>query len=164
MQWALAEIGGPSIPLLQSALDEARSKPTKPPDDPLSQALGVASDPARKLEKALAYVSAKQTDQLPLENAAGRLVTVAADRKNLLIVMATWCPHSEALAQLLSGGARRMTEHWTLNFVFGDEWPSVKRQLLEVAKEDNLSAGDVERRYAELRRVSGDPRLYRVGF
>jgi len=89
----------------------------------------------------------------------GASVQLSPDEKTDLIFMATWCPHSKALKDMLNDS--RMRPYWAgrkLVFLYSnDEWSRVKSELDDLVKRGKLEAGDKQAQLDRWKRDAGSP-------
>jgi glutaredoxin len=91
----------------------------------------------------------------------GQTVRLAPDDTTDLIFMATWCPHSKHLKQLLNDSrTQSYLAHKKLVFLFADEWHKIKSTAEKTAKSQNISDEDLAAQLEEMKAAGGSPYLY----
>jgi len=97
----------------------------------------------------------------------GHTIVLQLDNKTDAIYMATWCPHSKALKQILKDPSMQpYLTNRKLTFLFGkEEWKQVESELKDMAKEGELPLSQVQARLSQLMRRSGseyvfDPKFF----
>jgi len=95
----------------------------------------------------------------------GRTVRVAPAGDTDLIFMATWCPHSEHLKQVLKDARTRpYFANQKLVFLFSDEWQHIKSSVEKSAKSQNIPDDEVAAELERLKSQSGTPYVYDTQF
>jgi hypothetical protein len=91
----------------------------------------------------------------------GQTVRLAPDDATDLIFMATWCPHSKHLKQLLHDSRTQpYLAHKKLVFLFADEWHAIKSTAEKTAKSQNISDEDLAAQLEQMKAAGGSPYLY----
>lgn len=100
-----------------------------------------------------------QAPTLTVESSTGASVELSPDAGTDLIFMATWCPHSKALKEILNDPRSR--PYWAkkkLVFLFSKkEWVVVQSDLDDMAKEGKIKESDVPAMLERMKRASGSP-------
>jgi len=117
---ALSMFGEPATDAVQKAVAEHVAKLAKSPKPEeaknavaLMASLSAVGVPTDSLEKLRAL---QATTSVTLSTQNGKQEKIQLAPKNVLIAVATWCPHSRALIDFLaSEDVRRMTKGWTLD-------------------------------------------------
>ena len=93
------------------------------------------------------------------ETSDGRSVQLGPDNGTDLIFMATWCPHSAALKNIINDPRART--YWAskkLVFLFSkNEWRRAESYLREMAKRDEISENEIPVKLEELKSKAGSP-------
>jgi hypothetical protein len=96
---------------------------------------------------------------LSVEANNGWSMPLAPDSATDLVFMATWCPHSKALKDILNDPRSR--PYWSerkLVFLFSkNEWARVKSSLEDMAKRGKIPESAVEAKLEQLKRQAGSP-------
>ena len=93
------------------------------------------------------------------ETSNGGSVQLAPDNGTDLIFMATWCPHSKALKNILNDPrARAYWANKKLVFLFSkNEWGRVESYLKDMAKSGQNSEKDIPAKLEQLKSKAGSP-------
>lgn len=95
----------------------------------------------------------------------GRTIRLAPGGDTDVIFMATWCPHSQHLKQLLNDPRTRpYFAKQKLVFLFADEWHHIKSSAEETAKRENVPAEEVAAELERMKSEGGSPYLYDAKF
>jgi hypothetical protein len=93
------------------------------------------------------------------ETSDGRSVQLGPDNGTDLIFMATWCPHSTALKNIINDPRART--YWAskkLVFLFSkNEWGRVESYLEDMAKSGKISENEIPAKLEELKSKAGSP-------
>lgn len=100
------------------------------------------------------------------ETSNGGSVQLAPDNGTDLIFMATWCPHSKALKDILNDPRTRT--YWAdkkLVFLFSkNEWGRVESDLEDMAKSGKISEKDIPAKLEQLKSKAGSPYVTNPAF
>jgi len=95
----------------------------------------------------------------------GQTLRLAPDDATDLIFMATWCPHSAHLKELLNDSrTQSYLAHKKLVFLFADEWQHIKTAAEKTAKRQNISDADLAAGLEQMKAQGGSPYLYDAKF
>src|SRR5271169_1538346 len=129
---------------LARAQKEKQSKEEKKPAKVYTNEDLPASKPGSGTTSNSSSSSPASGHTITATNKDGASVELAPDEKTDLIFMATWCPHSKALKEMLNDS--RMRPYWAgrkLVFLYSnDEWARVKPDLDELVKNGKLAEND----------------------
>jgi len=100
------------------------------------------------------------------ETSDGRSVQLRPDSGTDLIFMATWCPHSVALKNIIND--RRTRAYWAnkkLVFLFSkNEWGRVESYLKDMAKSGEISENEIPAKLEQLKSKAGSPYITNPDF
>jgi hypothetical protein len=146
----------------QSLGDLARAEKEKREKEGKQPSKVYSTDDALAL-KAKAH---QKVPTLTAESQDGRSVQVTPDQETDVIFMATWCPVSKRLKDILNDPRTRpYVAKRKLIFLFEhSEWPTMEAKVMKTAKQNNYSQEDVAIEIAEMKQKSGSSRVYDPSF
>ena len=110
--------------------------------------------------------SSPQVPTITAETSSGASVPLTPDTWTNIIFMATWCPHSKALKDMLNDPRSR--PYWAsakLVFVFSkNEWARAKADLDDMAKSGKLAESKVPALLEKMKREAGSPYVMHPDF
>jgi hypothetical protein len=119
--------------------------------------LATAAQPAQRVASATNPQPSVPT--ITAETSDGQSVQLGPDNGTDLIFMATWCPHSTALKNIINDPRTR--PYWAnkkLIFLFSNnEWGRVESYLKDMAKSGRISEDDIPAKLEQLKSKAGSP-------
>ena len=121
------------------------------------------AEPAAVAQPAHPAVSATRPQPsvptITAETSDGRSVQLGPDNGTDLIFMATWCPHSTALKNIINDPrTRTYLANKKLVFLFSkNEWGRVESYLKDMAKSGRISENEIPAKLEELKGKAGSP-------
>lgn len=101
------------------------------------------------------------TISIAAQSVNGESKLVQADAGTDIVFMATWCPHSKALKEILSDSRLKpYLANRRIDFLFGDEWPTIEKKLKEMADAGKFPSSQIPAKLAKLRKHSGHPLVF----
>ena len=88
--------------------------------------------------------------------------TIAFDNQCLVFAMATWCPHSKELKQLINNPhIKANLDKVRIIFIFdSNEWPTVEAQLNQMVKDGDFTQQQAEQKLLQLKKRAGGSNLF----
>jgi hypothetical protein len=128
------------------------------------------AEPAQPTHPAHPAVSATRPQPsvptITAEASDGRSVQLKPDNGTDLIFMATWCPHSTALKNIINDPRTRT--YWAnkkLVFLFSkNEWGRVESYLKDMAKSGKISENEIPAKLEQLKSKAGSPYVTNPAF
>jgi len=166
--WGIAQSLGDAARAEKEKQNSGTKKATKVyTNDDFPSAHVEPAQPATSLKPgSLKPGSAFQVPTISAETGTGWSVPLSPDKGTDLIFMATWCPHSKALKEILNDPRSR--PYWTetkLVFLFSkDEWWREKRDLDDMAKKGKIKESDVPTLLERLKAEAGSPNVMNPKF
>jgi hypothetical protein len=168
---ALILLFGPLIGAAQSLGDLARAQKAKQNQTTKKTTKVYSNDdfpngnaePAEAAQPAHPGVSATRplpsVPTITAETSDGQTIQLGPDNGTDLIFMATWCPHSTALKNIINDPRART--YWAskkLVFLFSkDEWGRVESYLEDMAKSGRISEDEIPVKLEQLKSKAGSP-------
>jgi hypothetical protein len=147
------------------AMQSAEAKPERKAGG-LAGVLASLSDNRKVLRDSYEKIrSLRATADLNFRDPNGSIDRISRNNKKVPIAMATWCPHSAALASLLENSTiRKLNSDWVFIFVFVNEWPTVKSFLGDEVKAGKITAADASQRIDQLQQRANGLQVFDLNF
>jgi hypothetical protein len=88
--------------------------------------------------------------------------TILFDDHCLVFAMATWCPHSKELKELINNPhVKANLDKVRIIFIFGNnEWPEVEAELNQMVQDGDMSQQQAEQKLLQLKKRAGGSNLF----
>jgi len=151
IEWALKEIGDPAVEALKLLRTNTNIRTET------DSSGSIQTNGAQHIENALKVLS-EANAEIEVRDLNGTRQRILANQRNVVIAVATWCPHSLAFVQLLSDSAiQKLLPERTFTFVFSDEWPRFEQMLDGEVRAGVKTQAQARQALSERRLQSGHP-------